>query len=153
MATATATPAASTTELEALARAAVRAMLARPDADDAALAAELEAAGATPGLADRLVVLVPTAFARAILGPAGARFSDTLRVRGPHGDAGATSVAGDPVYQAAQTLTARFAEEFDGDVVRVAGRAPEFKAINDALNDGAAIEAIVLSDLVAFVRD
>jgi hypothetical protein len=105
--------------------------------DDADVYTTLTRRGVEPWLAERLLVFLPVAFGRVLLGAvtASADFVDGEVTR---------PLAGDPVFQAA---TARAATANRDEVRRIGLRSSEVTAVNEALNAGSAAADLELLPL------
>lgn len=118
-----------------------------PDRDDDALVDALTEGGVPAGMAAAVVALVPAVAGRQVLDGLGIAFSPTFIVLDASGrKVGGGLVEGHPVTEATRSLLPAVltSPAFQAIVLRGA----EFDAVNQALNQGAAPEDLVLGPLV-----
>ena len=93
-------------------------------------------AGATPELSLKLVLLIPSAFAREHFSPEGIAFPDTFLV-GPSGSYSERPYSSEPIYSSARALARRWLSESRPSLVaRVIDWSAEANAIKQAREQG-----------------
>lgn len=124
----------SASALEDLVEDAALALVQQHDRDEIEM--ELRAKGVDSTTAERLVLLIPSAFAREHFEPEGILFPDHFFV-GPAGAHVERAYALEPVYQAARILARRWrAESRNSLILRVLDWSAEAAGINEANDKG-----------------
>lgn len=121
------------------------------DGDDKAIAAALKQAGADPVTIADLIAFIPLGFSRALLDESGVTFQPNYTVMNPETNEEASlPLAGEPAFAEAYALARRWREaNMNGDLfTTIVTRSAEFRAINDALNNGSKLENLVASEPV-----
>jgi hypothetical protein len=124
----------------------------RIDADDEQIEESLLEQNINAMLAEQLIAFVPLAFGRVLLEQDGPRFQPTYTLENLV-DRSTTHLPlrDQPLYKAAYKVASEWRgsrEEFWA----IAGRSPEVKAINSALQDGAELQNLILSEPMVFTQ-
>lgn len=131
---------------------AIRVLSAGRELEDSKLIERLVADGVERSYATRLVLFIPVAYARLVLGSFCVKFSDYfLRSYGEGRVSAEQRLDSDAVWLEVRNSAEAHIRVLSRDERRwIAGRSPEFKVINQVLNDGLEIKDSVLSPLVVW---
>lgn len=118
-------------------RLAIPVFAANPRGGPVDLRAGLAAAGVPAALAAEVVEFLPLAVARAMLDGMGIRFADHYVRQTAQGKViGTKLLADEPVYQEGLAIAGEISGMGEDVFLAVAGRSPEYQAVNRAMNAG-----------------
>jgi len=130
----------------------VQTLAQNTDQHDRVVIDQLVVQGIERTLAEDLVIFIPVALTRVMLYQKGPTFSDEYWLtRGDSDEYTVKSLNENKVYR--QAYDTFFHLGLPHNPLRIAGRSPEFKAINQALLDGAKPEDLVGGPLSVFVDE